>query len=281
MFFVCISLYKFIKNILKNLMSIATLSILFFVNELIMIKTKKIKSISTKLPKDSNECVYINVLTWHDENHSNGSKYHNFSPYFLKTDGQEIQRNSGNILFENFWQGSKVWPVFYDCQIWAHPSLKGNPKHLWFEYKCLNGLGSEKHLIDNNIQLEYYKWRDAIFSCKNPIRYPNGVAKKSKVAFALMIEKDGKETRLDYIQARKQLYVKEYCRLIRQLPMFQTLVDMLKDNKTLVICEIDVPDNEIITIEKLERLVEDTSIKFEHGLCLAWELLKELNKSNS
>lgn len=47
---------------------------------------------------------------------------------------------------------------------------------------------------------------------------------------------------------------------------------LINEGKNLVICEVDVPDNE------LEKLVENKSIKFGHGLCLAWELLKDLKK---
>lgn len=242
-----------------------------------MIKTKQIKSITAKLPKDTKGCVYANVLTWHDASHVNGSKYHVFSPYFLKTDGQETQFNEGNVLFENFWQGSKLWPVIYDCEIWAHPNLRGHSKHLWFKYTCSNGLGYERHLVDDVVQLEYYKWREAIFKCKKPIRYPNGFIRKSQVAFSLLINEDGTEKRLDYIEARKNIYINEYCRLIRKLPEFDSLKKYLEqDDVTLTICEIDVPDNETMSIEKLENLANNKNITFGHGLCLAWELLKSL-----
>jgi hypothetical protein len=100
-----------------------------------MIKTKQIKSISKKLPKNTSNSIFVNVLTWHNADHCNGSKYNVFSPYFLKTDGQEVQDNNGNVLFENFWQGSKVEPVYYYCEIWAHHSLRGQEKHLWFKHK--------------------------------------------------------------------------------------------------------------------------------------------------
>lgn len=240
-----------------------------------MIKTKRIKSISTRLPKNGQNSIYVNVFTWHNEQHVHGSKYHVFSPYYLKTDGQEEQFNEGNVLFENFWQGSKLWPTIYDTEIWAHRNLKGIEKHLWFKYKCSNGLGSECHLIDNVIQPVYYVWREAIFKCKKPIRYPNGFKRKSQVAFSLFVDKNGVEERLDYIDARKKIYIAEYCRLVKALPEFNELKNYLKEDKTLIICEIDVPDNEIITVEKLNELANDKSIKFGHGLCLAWELLKE------
>lgn len=239
-----------------------------------MIKTKVIRSISTKLPADTAACKYVNVLTWHDASHANGSEYYMFSPYFLKTDGREVQANDGNVLFENFWQGSKLWPTMYDSEVWAHRNLRGNPKYLWFKYECPGG--AERHLIDGEVQPEYYKWRESVFACKKPIRYPNGFARKSEVAFSLLIDANGNETRLDYITARKRIYIDEYCRLVRAMPKFLELKRHLAQGKTLIICEVDVPDNEIITIEKLERLAEDERITFGHGLCLAWELLKDV-----
>lgn len=241
-----------------------------------MIKTKQIKSISTKLPKSDETNIYVNVLTWHAASHFNGSKYHVFSPYYLKTDGQEAQSNKGNVLFENFWQGSKVWPIMYDTEIWAHRNLRGlDDKYLWFKYTCPNGMGSECHISDDGlIQPEYYKWREQIFACQHPIRYPNGFKRTSQVAFSLLKTENGTEERLDYISARKQIYIAEYCRLVRKLPEFDELKNFLKNGKTLILCEIDVPDNEIIDVPVLTKLVENKKIKFGHGLCLAWELLK-------
>jgi hypothetical protein len=136
-------------------------------------------------------------------------------------------------------------------------------------------MGSEKHLINDEIQPEYYKFKEKIFNCKKPIRFPNGYQRTKDVAFSLIIDKNGCETRLDYINARKLIYVKEYCRLIRKLDELSELKNYLVEGKALVICEIDVPNNEQITLTKLESLVNNKNIKFGHGLCLAWELLKD------
>lgn len=240
-----------------------------------MIKTKKITTIKIKLPNDTEDLKFINVLSWHDITNKNGSKYHFFSPFFLRTDGQEDNLNPGNVLFENFWQGSKVWPRVYDNEVWAHAQLKYNNKYLWWSFKTL--LGYEDHLINDQIQNEYFKWRDNIFNCKHPIRYPNGFKNKSNVSFSLLIDKNnGLEKRFNYIEARKNIYLKEYCRLIKKLDLYKELVDLYKNKKkTLIICETDVPDNEIITRAKLEKLIEDPSKPFGHGLCLAWCLLDE------
>lgn len=167
-----------------------------------MISTKQIKSVTSKLPNDSENNVYVNVLTWHDQTHPNGSLYHTLSPYCLKTDGNEEQFNQGGIIFENFWQGSKLWPIFYNTEIYVHHALRNNPKHLWYEYKCDNG--SECHLIQNVIQPKYFEWRSTIFNCSKPIRYPNSYKRTSQVAFSLLLDKNNKQSRLDYIEAKKK-----------------------------------------------------------------------------
>ena len=130
----------------------------------------------------------------------------------------------------------------------------------------------------HEIQSEYYKWREKIFKCPKPINYPNGYARRSKVAFSLVIDQDGTEKRLSYIEARKEIYVKEYCRLIRKLPEYNQLIQFLKQGKHLIICEVDVLENETITIEKLENQVNNRNIKFRHGFCLAWALLEDYKK---
>jgi hypothetical protein len=81
--------------------------------------------------------------------------------------------------------------------------------------------------------------------------------------------------------------------LVKNLPEYQILLQNLIDNKNIMIYEIDVPKNNKrgeygkdcdknnichMNIEKLETLLNDTSEPFGHGLCLAYSLLKDLEK---
>jgi hypothetical protein len=96
---------------------------------------------------------------------------------------------------------------------------------------------------------------------------------------------------MDYLTSRKEIYVNEYIRLIRKLPEYTKLLEKLCRGENIMICEMDVPaknkrgeygidcddnNNCIMTIEKLERLMNDPSEAFGHGLCLAYALLIDI-----
>jgi hypothetical protein len=250
-----------------------------------MIATQRIKSTSTK-PVSLDNFETINVLKW------NNSKWKNLSPYLLKTDGNETYSNPGGILFENFYQGCKVYDTVYENEV--YPSLYhiNKPNYLWWKFEPITPSG-DAIIQNNSINYElYFRWRNSLWECNNPIRYPNKRHRRKYTQFALYIDKEGNEHRLDYIASRKQIYLKEYIRLIKQLPEYATLLDKLKHGKNIMICEIDVPSNDKkgnygkdcdindichMSIEKLEILLNDTNAAFGHGLCLAYSLLHDLN----
>ncbi len=229
-----------------------------------MIKTQKITSTNDK-PVNVDDYTTINVLKW------NNSKWKYLCPYYLKTDGQEKQANPGGIIFENFYQGSKVYNTVRPIEVYPSRYQQGDPKYLWWKY-------TKTVKLTNPFNLEaYLEWRDSLWSCPNPIRYPNGFANKHDASFSLIIDSEGNHTQLDYIAARKELYVKEYIRLIKQTSQYTTLLNMLKAGKNIMICEVDVPDNiTTMTIELLEQLMNERK-SFGHGLCLAYSLLSELS----
>ena len=241
--------------------------------------TKRVTSLN-----ESNDCVCsenyekVNVFTWHEKD----SPYYKLSPYFLKTDGKECINNNGNVLFENFWQGSKVYPIVYPIDVYPHFSLKGNSKYLSWSWKTTN-----KHFIDDKVQDSYYEWRQSIYDCPKAIRYPNGFNNRTKCLFALVGNK-----RLNYIESRKEIYVKEYSRLIRNTEIYKILLQKLIENKNICIVEIDVPsfnkdgiwktdDNNNIfkpTLETLKLLLDDPKYPFGHGLVLSLCLLEDYTK---
>lgn len=254
-----------------------------------MIATQQIKSTTTK-PVSLNNYESVNVLKW------NNSKWKNLCPYLLKTDGQELCHNLGGILFENFYQGCKVYDVVYENEVYPSRYYINNPKYLWWKFEPLTPSGDiilQKDLTNIDIinyEL-YYRWRNSLWECKNPIRYPNKIHRRKNTQFGLCVDKDGNETRMDYLTTRKQIYVKEYIRLIKTLPEYVKLLNKLKKGENIMICEMDVPangkrgeygkncdENNIchMSIEKLEILLNDTNEAFGHGLCLAYSLLLDL-----
>lgn len=206
------------------------------------------------------------------------SKYASLSPYELK--------DENGIIMENKWQFSKIYNYVpktteyysrYDKKIiWDHPH--------------------EKHIIDNKITKEYIQWRNKGFSNKYAVRYPVGFKHRKNVIGCIkdIKVKDVKENVLNYVDARKEIYVPEYCRLVEKKEQFKEFVEMLKDKKNLMIIEVDGPksssldyykekykvDNKFIinntmlaTISNLKIMLNDTLHPFGHGYCLATSLL--------
>jgi len=250
-----------------------------------MIATQQIKSTNNK-PVSVEDYETVNVLKW------NNSKWKNLCPYLLKTDGNEVCNNSGGILFENFYQGCKIYDVVYENEVYPSRFQMNKPEYLWWKFQPVTPEGDimlEKGVINYDL---YYRWRNSLWDCKNPIRYPNKMYRRKNTQFALCVEKDGTEKRLDYLSLRKDIYVKEYIRLVRKLPEYHKLLNKLKQGRNIMICEVDVPaknkkgqygndcdENNIcnMSIEKIELLLNDTSEAFGHGLCLAYAFLLDIN----
>lgn len=251
-----------------------------------MLASYRIKS-TTEKPVQYKDYISINVLKW------NNSKWKALCPYYLETDGNEIQKNDGGILFENYYQASKIYTTVYTNTVYASQYHQGNPKYLWWSFTPTTEGGD---IISDGQHISYdlyNRWKKSLWNCKKPIRYPNKKNRTSQTLFSLLIDKDGNEQRLDYLSARKLLYVNEYMRLIRQLPQYTILLNYLKEGKNLLISEIDVPDknkkgeygkhcNELnvfdnYTIGKIELLLNDPHEAFGHGLCLIYALLQDNN----
>src|SRR5271154_4746105 len=116
------------------------------------------------------------------------NKYRQLSPFILKD-------KQGRIM-ENIWQFSKVYESVpkitqrksrYDnVIIWSHPK--------------------EQHVdIDNNeILPEYWGWRRKGMNNPYAVRNPVGIKNRGKCLYA--IKSGDFDKKLDYIEARKQIY---------------------------------------------------------------------------
>lgn len=222
----------------------------------------------------------VNILSWHQKD----TPYYELSPYYLRTEN--------NVIFENYWQASKVFEYVHDIEVYAHQSFQGNKNYLWWKYVCDNGTGKEMHFDKNTntITPEYYKWRQSLFDCNKAIRYPNSFSRRKLVLFAL----DDNTNRLDYIESRKKIYCYNYIKLIRSLDIYKQLLNDVRNGTSILLTEVDVPnkskkgyygknldDNNIYTanLERINELLNDPSEPFGHGLCLALALLEDINKT--
>lgn len=256
-----------------------------------MICTQRIESTTDKAtPLEGFET--INVLKWKN------SKWAELSPYAMRTDGHEEHVNRGGVLFENFWQGLKVYDVVHDIEI--YPSrFHRTPEYLQWKYVSFSGTGSDVLLTDagsdGSVDLDiivYERWRDSLmYEAIGPVRYPNGYGNRRKCQFSRLVKENGEVERLGYIDARKRIYVQEYSRLARKTKSYGILLDKLVKGKNLLICEVDLPrlgargeygkdcdaaGNCAMTLEKIDALLNDPSESCGHGLVLAKCLLEDL-----
>lgn len=252
-----------------------------------MIATQQIKN-TTSVVKKYENFTTINVLKWKN------NKWKNLSPYCLKTDGNEKNFNNGGIIFENFYQGSKIFDKVYNIKVYASKYHINNSKYLWWEYNAQNENYDELLNENDEINYELYtRWRDSLWNCNEAIRYPNGINRRKNVQFGLIKKQNGKERRLNYLDTRKKIYVREYKRLIKQTDEYKELLNKLINGENLLICEVDVPangkhgeygndcdenNNCIMNIDKLKILLNDETEAFGHGLVIAYSLLKDLQR---
>lgn len=197
--------------------------------------------------------------------------YGSLSPYSLVDENGQIM--------ENIWQFSKVFESvpytkhFYSAYdktvIWEHPA--------------------ENHVVNGEITNQYLEWRKKGFANKYAVRYPVPFDYRHKCIGAI---KDINEpVFLDYISARKKIYVPLYCEMVKKnKDKFVKLKKMLEKGEKLLIIEVDGPHQEsmnyykekynvddkfieqntiIASKENLEILLNDSKHPFGHGYCLA------------
>lgn len=223
------------------------------------------------------------------------SKYGSLSPY-------EVKDIKGRRI-ENIWQFSKVYPVvpyiklnesrYSSKVVWEHPlekhiisKVNKNEIYSWSEEK-----------IKQNLTNDFYNWRRKGMENNEPVRYPVGFNNKGDCICAFSENEDESINYkpLDYISARKIIYLPIYIKYVKQKSQFKELKQKLKDGKNLLIIEVDGPHQEsleyyknlynvkddfiqnntiLATKENLDIMLNDTKHNFGHGYCLALALLE-------
>ena len=240
---------------------------------------------------------YTNIVV---TSHNKSKLGHSLSPYILA--------DEKGRLMENIWQFSKIYPQVAQQKqkTWTHDA----EVHV-LNYKKLGYLDQSK------ITPDYWKWRAKGINHKHPVRYPNGYGGKEKCICALWSAKNNilaelddiedeyaEMEQLDYIEARKRIYVPLYIKLAKQNAEFAELRKKLENGENLQILDVDGPDDTIyekngkipapydtmtqgihgvtsevgsieITEENIKLLLNDPTQPFGHGYCLAVTLLEK------
>jgi hypothetical protein len=198
--------------------------------------------------------------------------------------GPYVLRDDKGRIMENIWQFSKVYKDVprsiqtysqWDRRtIWDHPA--------------------EVHVdpVTDQPNEKYWAWRKKGESNKDAVRYPVGMYHRNKCLYSL--EESAPTRHLNYIEARKAIYLPVYERLVRQQKDFEALQKRLHGGENLLIIEVDGPHQEsldyykqkysvgddfiigetsLATKENLEIFLNDSRHPFGHGYCLAAALL--------
>ena len=130
---------------------------------------------------------------------------------------------------ENGWQYSKVYKY--------HTNEEGNPTE------------------------EYFKWARAGWANKQAVRYPMG--KGSKPEYCWWAGK-----KLDYLTARKQVYIQLYYRAVKQSEAYKKLKELYQTEELIYLWDFDGYDNEKLGMT-LKDVVNDPNRIMGHSFILA------------
>ena len=170
------------------------------------------------------------------------------SPFFIRVPGV-IMDNSGklleykNVIMENLWQYSKVYDTF------THSGV---------------------------ISDSFFHWFDSGVRLNTPVRYPMGRGAKPKFSLYFNIN-TGKSERLNYIEARKKIYIPKYIEGVLASPGFDalrdTILSQLQEGKNIYFLDFDTPGDsetciELYTPEYYDHIVNDPTRKMGHATVL-------------
>lgn len=208
-------------------------------------------------------------------------KWFPLSPYSLKTEE--------GYLFENYWQFSKVYEVVPQSKEY----YSRYDKTVIWEWEEERHCSRKNNDEEWEILPDYFNWRKEGFHNKYPVRYPVGFHHKSKVLFSLSDEGE----RLNYVEARKKIYLENYSRIVKKEKRYQELRKRISEGESISIYEVDGPHQEsleyyknkynvkddfivehsiLVTHKNIEIMMEDTKHSFGHGYCLGLTLLDDL-----
>lgn len=209
--------------------------------------------------------------------HSKGAKpWKQLSPFligpveFINSEGQ----TDSCPIFENFWQGSKVWKAV------AKQNQK-KPEWVW---------PAEKHLGKNGEpNNDWWKWHDTLLHHHRAVRRPNGKAIPEYAWW--MNEESGEYEKLNTVEGRKQIYIPILKKLYRAHPVYKKMLKEFRSGQNMILIEPDgpwavaYPEGREVTLDLLNKLVEKMNYTeegypkqyqpFGHGYVAAMCLLED------
>ncbi len=241
--------------------------------------------------------IRVGRCTYNSQGTRTDPSYPGFTPIIVLMKGHSdwgvlgpynLTDENGRIM-ESIYQFSKVYKKVpattqyysrWDKKvIWSHPE--------------------ETHYDNGQLLPAYWEWREKGMNNPYYVRYPVGYGYMHKCLFS--IPENDLTKKLNYIEARKQIYVPLYCGLVKKQAKFLELKNLLISGENLLIIEVDGPhqesldhyvnewnvDNDFIengtmlaTEENLNIMLNDEKHAFGHGYCLAMALLGYENLIN-
>lgn len=140
--------------------------------------------------------------------------------------------------FENLWQFSKVYK--------QHIGIDGLPNALWFD------------------------WRQKGFQDERAHRYPAGKGAVPEYSFW-----DGQK--LQYIEARKQIYIPEYAKNVKLTQSYSILSRLYAEGQDIVLLDYDAYDHQSLGMTLVD-VVNNPNRKMGHAFVLCIMLTKKLDE---
>ena len=196
-------------------------------------------------------------------------------------------RDKKGRIVENVWQFSKHYESVPRS---VQPYSRRDRRVIWDH-------PAEIHRSDGVPNEAYAQWRKKGMNHNEAVRFPVGRKHRTECVCAYGELTDGgidTEHPLNYVKARKEIYLPLVADAVKKTEKFAKLSRLLGGGENLLIVEVDGPHQEslqyyrdkygvaedflvdhsvLVTTESMELLINDTKHNFGHGYCLAMTLL--------
>ena len=119
---------------------------------------------------------------------------------------------------------------------------------------------------EGNPTKNYFNWAKTGWNKSRADRYPRGKGAKPLYSY-------WNGEKLDYIEARKKIYIPLYANAVQKTDSFQRLVEIYQKNKSITLFDFDGYDYLSLKMT-LQQVIEDPTRKMGHGFVLAMLLEK-------